>query len=120
MHGMSYLTSAISGKKHLNVFQNSTRANNKNTKCFGLSLMRISNSLCFSLYKVNVWDRFREKGPSAYYKICYKNALRLNRYSFRTVNAIDFLFSSLHNTPFLYVDLYFRVLHKLRVDVMST
>ena len=23
-----------------------------------------------------IWDRFREKGPSAYYKICYKNALR--------------------------------------------
>ena len=40
---------------------------------------------------VNIWDRFREKGPSAYYKICYKNALRLNRYNFRTVNAIDFL-----------------------------
>ena len=66
----------------------------------------------------NIWDRFREKGPSAYYKICYKNALRLNRYNFRTVNAIDFLFSTLHSTPFLYVDLYFRVLHKLRADVM--
>ena len=65
-----------------------------------------------------MWDRFREKGPSAYYKICYKNALRLNRYNFRTVNAIDFLFSTLHSTPFLYVDLYFRVLHKLRADVM--
>ena len=65
-----------------------------------------------------IWDRFREKGPSAYYKICYKNALRLNRYNFRTVNAIDFLFSTLHSTPFLYVDLYFRVLHKLRADAM--
>ena len=65
-----------------------------------------------------IWDRFREKGPSAYYKICYKNALRLNRYNFRTVNAIDFLFSTLHSTPFLYVDLYFRVLHKLLADVM--
>ena len=66
----------------------------------------------------NIGDRFREKGPSAYYKICYKNALRLNRYNFRTVNAIDFLFSTLHSTPFLYVDLYFRVLHKLRAYVM--
>ena len=65
-----------------------------------------------------IWDRFREKGPSAYYKICYKNALRLNRCNFRTVNAIDFLFSTLHSTPFLYVDLYFRVLHKLHTDVM--
>ena len=63
-----------------------------------------------SIFKMNTWDRFREKGPSAYYKICYKNALRLNRYNFRTVNAIDFLFSSLH--------LYFRVLHKLHADVM--
>ena len=64
------------------------------------------------------WDRFREKGPSAYYKICYKNALRLNRYNFRTVHDIDFLFSTLHGTPFLYVDLYFHVLHKIRADVM--
>ena len=50
--------------------------------------------------------------------ICYKNVLRLNGYNFRTVNAIDFLFSTLHSTPFLYVDLYFRVLHKLHADVM--
>ena len=57
-------------------------------------------------------------GKRAYYKICHKNALRLNRYNFRNVNAIDFLFSALHSTPFLYVDLYFRVLHKLRADVM--
>ena len=63
-----------------------------------------------SIFKMNTRDRFREKGPSAYYKICYKNALRLSRYNFRTVNAIDFLFSSLH--------LYFRVLHKLHSDVM--
>ena len=33
---------------------------------------------------------------------CYKNALRLNRYNFPTDNAIDFLFSSLHTTPFHY------------------
>ena len=50
--------------------------------------------------------------------IGYKNALRLNRYNFRNVKAIDFLFSTLHSTPFLYVDLYFRVLHKLLVDIM--
>ena len=41
-----------------------------------------------------IWDRFHEKGPSAYDKICYKNALRSNRYNFRTVNAIDFLYST--------------------------
>ena len=28
---------------------------------------------------------------------CYKNASRLNRYSFPTDNAIDFLFSTLHS-----------------------
>ena len=63
-------------------------------------------------------DNMGSFGPSAYYNICYKNALHLNRYNFRTINAIDFLFSTLHSTPFLYVDLYFRVLHKLRANVM--
>ena len=33
---------------------------------------------------------------------CYKNALRLNRYNFPTDSAIDFLFSTLHTTPFHY------------------
>ena len=33
---------------------------------------------------------------------CYKNASRLNRYNFPTVSAIDFLFSTLHTTPFHY------------------
>ena len=33
---------------------------------------------------------------------CYKNASRLNRYTFPTDNAIDFLFSTLHTTPFHY------------------
>ena len=31
---------------------------------------------------------------------CYKNASRLNRYNVPTDNAIDFLFSTLHTTPF--------------------
>ena len=33
---------------------------------------------------------------------CYKNASRLNRYNFSTDKAIDFLFSTLHTTPFHY------------------
>ena len=33
---------------------------------------------------------------------CYKNASRLNRYNTPTDNAIDFLFSTLHTTPFHY------------------
>ena len=53
--------------------------------------------------EVCIWDRFREKGPSAYYKICYKSALCLNRCNSRTVHAIDFLFSTRHTTPFQYV-----------------
>ena len=33
---------------------------------------------------------------------CYKNASRLNRYNFPTDYVIDFLFSTLHTTPFHY------------------
>ena len=42
-------------------------------------------------------------GPSAYYKKnVIKMALCLNCYNFRTVKAINFLFSALHTAPFLY------------------
>ena len=41
---------------------------------------------------------------------CYKNASRLNRYNFPTDNAIDFLFSTLHTTPF-HFDFLFSTLH---------
>ena len=44
--------------------------------------------------------------------------IHLNRYNFRTVNAIDFIFSTLHKTPFLNVNLYLGNLYKLRVNVM--
>ena len=73
-------------------------------------MVSVSFSTPATLY---AWDR-----SGAYDKNCYKNAFRLNRYNFRTVNAIDFLFSTLHNTPFLYVNRYFGVLHELCVDVM--
>ena len=46
-----------------------------------------------------------------------KYALCLNRCNFRTVHAVDFLFSTLHTTPFQYVNVYFGILHKLRADV---
>ena len=36
-----------------------------------------------------------------------KNASFLNRYIFRTLNDIDFLFSTVHATPFLYHKLHF-------------
>ena len=80
------------------------------TKCL------ISGSTLLLLTTDSIWDRFREKGPSAYYKMCYKNALCLNRCNSRTVHAIDCLFSTRHTTPFQYVRLYFGVLHKLCAD----
>ena len=46
-----------------------------------------------------------------------KNALRLICYNFRTVNAINFLFSTLHTAPFLYGKIQFGVLHLLRVNI---
>ena len=45
------------------------------------------------------WDSFRETAPRLK---CYKHAWRLNRYNFPTDNAIVFLFSTLHTTPFHY------------------
>ena len=39
-----------------------------------------------------------------------KISLRLNCYTFQTVKAIDFLFSTLHTTPFLYGEIRFGVL----------
>ena len=48
-----------------------------------------------------------------------KNALRLICYNFRTVNAINFLFSTLHTAPFLYGKIKFGVLHLLRVSIAT-
>ena len=47
----------------------------------------------------------------------FTNASCLNRYYFRTVNAVGFLFSIRHATPFHYVEVHFGVLHKHSVDV---
>ena len=43
-------------------------------------------------------------------KLPLKIPLRLNHYNFQTVRAIDFLFSTLHTTPFLYGEIRFGVL----------
>ena len=43
-------------------------------------------------------------------KLPLKIPLCLNRYNFQTVKAIDFLFSTLHTTPFLYGEIRFGVL----------
>ena len=50
----------------------------------------------------------------------YKNHSRLNRYNFGTVHAIDFLFSTLHTTPFLYDKIPFGVLHLLRARIATS
>ena len=55
--------------------------------------------------------QFPRKLPHGYIIKCYKNASRVNRYNFPTVNAIDFLFSTLHTTPFHYGETYFGALH---------
>ena len=48
-----------------------------------------------------------------------KNALRLICYNFRTVSAINFLFSTLYTAPFLYGKIHFGVLHLLRVSIAT-
>ena len=46
-----------------------------------------------------------------------KNALRLKCYNFRRVNAIVFLFSALHTTPFLYGKIHFGILNMLHASI---
>ena len=43
----------------------------------------------------------------------------MNRYIFRTVNAINILFSTLHTTPFLYGKISFGVLHLLLASIAT-
>ena len=74
---------------------------------------------CGFIY-IYIWDSFRQNGPSYIYIKCYKNASLLNRYIFRTVNAINFLFSTLHTTPFLYGKILLGVLHLLRASIATS
>ena len=46
--------------------------------------------------------------------------LNLNRYIFRNINAIGFLFLTQHTTPLLCVQIYFGVLHMRGTDVSSS
>ena len=48
-----------------------------------------------------------------------KNALRLKCYNFRRVNAIVFLFSALHITPFLYGTILFGIFHLLLASIAT-
>ena len=72
-----------------------------------------------NLYIYYIWDSFRENCASYIYIKCYKNASRLNRYIFRTVNAIHFLLSALHTTPFPYDKIHFGVLHLLHASIAT-
>ena len=49
-----------------------------------------------------------------------KMALRLNCYNFLTVKAINFLFSLLHTTPFIYGKVHFGVLNMLRASIATS
>ena len=60
------------------------------------------------IYKMG---QFPRKLPHGYIIKWYKNASRVNRYNFPTVNAIDFLFSTLYTTPFHYGETFFGALH---------
>ena len=66
------------------------------------------------------WDSFYENGPSFIIIKSYKIALHLNRNNFRTIKAINFLFSTLHTTPFLYGKIHFGVLHLLRARIATS
>ena len=78
--------------------------------------------MCLLIYYCNtkIWVSFRENEPSLYIYKSYKNHSRLNRYNFRTVHAIDFLFSTLHTTPFLYGKILLGVLHLLRACIATS
>ena len=77
---------------------------------------------CYGIYEcavITIWDSSRENDNSHLYIKCYINASRLNRYIFRTVNAINILFSTLHTTPFLYGKILFGVLHLLLASIAT-
>ena len=58
--------------------------------------------------------------PHGYIIKCYKNASRVNCYNFPTFNAVDFLFSTLHTTPFRYGETYYGVLHQFLADATKS
>ena len=65
-----------------------------------------------------MWGTSRVVRPVAHIiKKHNKNALRLNCCNFRTVNAINFLSSTLHTTPFLNGRVYFGILKMLHASI---
>ena len=87
-----------------------------------ISALIVSDIMSRRIYmyiNYNNWDSFHENGPSFIYIKCYKNASRLNRYIFRTVKGINFLFSTLHTIAFVYRKIHFGVLHLLRISTAT-
>ena len=69
---------------------------------------------------VHVYGKVSEKRDLAcIIKKHNKNALLLKCYNFRRVNAIVFLFSALHITPFLYGKILFGILHLLLASIAT-
>ena len=54
-----------------------------------------------------MWNVLYENGSCGFYFITYN----LNRYIFRNINTIGFLFLTQHTTPLLYVEIHFGVIH---------
>ena len=82
------------------------------------SLRAQAESLIF-VSTIYIWDSFRQNGPLFIIIKCYKIALHFNHNNFRTVKAIDFLFSTLYTTPFFYGKVHFGVLHLLCVSIAT-
>ena len=76
-----------------------------------------NNNIVYELTKYYM-GQFENDNSHLYIK-CYINASRLNRYIFRTVNAINILFSTLHTTPFLYGKILFGILHLLLASIAT-
>ena len=81
-----------------------------------LSSARFQHLVCEGLIYGKVYEK---RDLACIIKKYDKNALRLICYNFRTVNAINFLFSKLHTAPFLYGIIHFGVLHLLHVSIAT-
>ena len=73
----------------------------------------------YNYYNILYGKVYEKRDLACIIKKYNKNALHLICYNFRTVNAINFLFTTLHTAPFLYGKIYIGVLHLLRVSIAT-
>ena len=71
---------------------------------------------CIYIFIYNVWNVLCDFDACDFIYIPSNSKL----YIFQTVCALDFLFSALYTTPFLYAKLHFGVLHLLRVSIATS